>query len=83
MLTLMGGLCCVGFINPIGIIAGVRKYRRNAVFLIKVRNYVSHAALHFIIIRLTLMSVSMEMIKRKRKFQQKITKSDIHEFTPS
>jgi hypothetical protein len=27
MLILVGGLCCVGFINPVGVVAGVRRYR--------------------------------------------------------
>jgi hypothetical protein len=27
MLTLIGGLCCVGFINPILVVAGVRRQR--------------------------------------------------------
>jgi hypothetical protein len=27
MLTLFGGLCCVGFMNPIGVVAGVRRQR--------------------------------------------------------
>jgi hypothetical protein len=27
MLTLFGGLCCVGFINPIGVAAGVQRQR--------------------------------------------------------
>jgi hypothetical protein len=27
MLTLIGGLCCVGFINPIGVVAGVWRQR--------------------------------------------------------
>jgi hypothetical protein len=27
MLTLIGGLCCVGFINPVGVDAGVRRQR--------------------------------------------------------
>jgi hypothetical protein len=27
MLTLFDGLCCVGFIKPIGVVAGVRKQR--------------------------------------------------------
>jgi hypothetical protein len=28
MLTVIGGLCCVGFINPIGVVAGVRKQEK-------------------------------------------------------
>jgi hypothetical protein len=27
MLTLVGGLCCVGFINLIGVVAGVSRQR--------------------------------------------------------
>jgi hypothetical protein len=27
MLTLMGGLCCIGFVNPIGVAAGVWRQR--------------------------------------------------------
>jgi hypothetical protein len=27
MLTLFDGLCCVGFLNPIGVVAGVRRQR--------------------------------------------------------
>jgi hypothetical protein len=27
MLTLIGGLFCVGFINPIGVVAGIRRQR--------------------------------------------------------
>jgi hypothetical protein len=26
-LTLIGGLCCVGSVNPIGVLAGVRRQR--------------------------------------------------------
>jgi hypothetical protein len=28
MLILVGGLCCVGFINPISVVAGVREQRQ-------------------------------------------------------
>jgi hypothetical protein len=27
MLSLFGGLCCVGFINPAGVIAGIQRQR--------------------------------------------------------
>jgi hypothetical protein len=27
MLTLTDGLCCVGYINPIGVVTGVRRQR--------------------------------------------------------
>jgi hypothetical protein len=26
MLTLFGGLCCVGIMNPVGVVAGVQRY---------------------------------------------------------
>jgi hypothetical protein len=33
MLTLVGGLCCAGFLNPIGVVATVRR-QRLALFLV-------------------------------------------------
>jgi hypothetical protein len=33
MLILIGGSCCVGFINPIGVLAGVRRQRLALSFL--------------------------------------------------